>query len=782
MIQHNQPEPHDIVPQPHDIPDELQRLRQWVCWRFVPDPGGGKARKTPLQLNGRDARVNDPATWSSFHDCLSAAVAHGWGVGFVFTDRDPYFGIDLDDCLGPGGIADWARRVLDLAGDTYCEVSPSGAGLKLWLRGAPPHSGRVRLRDDEHEFECYASKRFFTVTGWRYGPTTAIGDGSQVGGAIVSARQRQVRQPRPPPSGQIARMAQDREERYGETALRNAVQRVRTAPVGTRNDTLNRTAYDIGRLVAADLISLHDAESSLWDAARHTGLTDREIERTLPRALAQGIQAGPPPYLPDFAATPAPAHRDGNGAARNGATPAPAHRDADLEEWVLQRNLTDAGNAEIIARIGADRLRYDATARVWRVWRRGVWRVDDTGEADRVAVEAARLRYVAAARIDDLEHRKRVALWAIRSEDSRRVNAALALAAVQPQLAVTADQFDRDPNMVVTRNGYAIHLPTGQARAARHNDLATLQIGADYDPAADCPRWRAALQETFADAPDIIPWLQKAVGYTMTGLTSEQVLFLCHGDGANGKSVFLETLQRLMGDYARAVPFSLFDADERMSAEYAFAELRGKRLAVIIESNEDRRLDEARVKAATGGDRIAARHPYGRPFDYSPAWCVWLAINHLPRIRGVDRGIWRRIRLVPFRQSFEGREDRSLAVALERELAGILNWALAGAQRWYAEGLGWCESVASATDAYRRESDQVGRWIDDACTLAPTAWMESGAGYRSYCSWCEQNGERPLSHDAWGKRLARRGLEPDRTRVSGALRRVWRGIALTEGA
>jgi putative DNA primase/helicase len=284
-----------------------------------------------------------------------------------------------------------------------------------------------------------------------------------------------------------------------------------------------------------------------------------------------------------------------------------------------------------------------------------------------------------------------------------------------------------------------------------------------YTPDATCTRWERFLQEIFDGDDALISFIQRAVGYTLTGDCREQVIFFCYGGGANGKSVFLDVLAELMADYASNCSFATFDVKGDDKA-YELAMLKGIRYVSVIETSEDRRLHEARIKSITGQDIITARHPYGRPFNYRPQYKIWIGMNHLPRVCGTDRGIWRRLRLIPFSQSFEGKEDKTLRSQLTHELPGILNWALEGLRQWHTQELGTCDAVQKATKTYQDDSDQIGRWLAESCTMRTDAQVSISAAYTNYKEWCKATGEVASAQNMWGRRLSERGMERNRHR------------------
>jgi len=464
--------------------------------------------------------------------------------------------------------------------------------------------------------------------------------------------------------------------------------------------------------------------------------------------------------LPDLPGTQAkPASTSTGSASVHVQARVQAPSQAQTPRILLDANLSDAGNAECLVALYPDLLRFDHTRRRsngWLSWSGQRWQVDSAGIAQRFALLTVRNRYQAAVHEQSLDRRKKLTTHAVSSENATKLRAQLEVAQTLSPYATRIDQYDQDPWLATVVNG-TLDLRTRRLRPASAADMITMQLGTHVDQTATCPRWEQFLREVFAGDADLIAYIQRAVGYSLTGDTSEQKLFLCHGQGANGKSVFLGTLQALFGEYAATASFHTFDAEKRSEATNDLAMLRARRLVTIIETNDDRRLDEAKVKQVTGGDPITCRFLYGEFFSYIPSFKIWMAMNYKPGIRGTDRGIWRRIALIPFDASFEQTMDRQLGAKLLHELPGILNWSLAGLAAWQATGLGSALAVDQATTAYRRESDEVGKWLVESCIDEAGAYLVSSEAYTNYNDWAKARGEqRPLTQNAWGREMGHR--------------------------
>ena len=423
------------------------------------------------------------------------------------------------------------------------------------------------------------------------------------------------------------------------------------------------------------------------------------------------------------------------------------------------RPLTDLGNAERLVDRHGDDLRYSCGR--WLTWLGGRWVWDETGEVSRRCAETARSIYLEA-----LEADKRTAVrlraHAKRSEASPRLRAISEIARAQHPIPVAPEALDADPWLLCCTNG-TVDLRTGILRPHRREDLATRQVPVAADPDAECPRWWAFLERVFGSNGDLIRFLQRAVGYSLTGLTREQCLFILWGSGANGKSTFLEVILSLAGDYGCSTPSETLMASRGDSIPNDLARLRGIRVVKAVESEEGRRLAEGLVKQITGDDMISARFMRAEWFDFKPQFKLWLATNHRPEIRGTDDGIWRRIRLVPFTVQIPKEEqDPNLAAALQEELPGILSWAVRGCLEWQRMGLNPPEEVLAATDSYRSEMDILASFLGECCVLGEGCKAGSSDLYQAYTTWCERSGEKPVTQRRFGRQLTERGLEKAR--------------------
>jgi P4 family phage/plasmid primase-like protien len=408
----------------------------------------------------------------------------------------------------------------------------------------------------------------------------------------------------------------------------------------------------------------------------------------------------------------------------------PGHR-------LLQFPFTEAGDAECFAFVHGDRARFDHRKGRWLLREEsGIWAPDPIKRLNRLAVETTRERQRLALDITDADQKKRAITWAIKGESRGRLDNALELAKAVAPIADDGSNWDRDAFLLGVQNG-VVDLRTGAFRLAAAEDRITMRTRVAFDKKAECPRWERTLADIFGGDAEMVSFVRRAVGYSITGDCREECVFFLWGDGRNGKGTVMNTLGWLLGDYADDMPYSTLEKSKHGGGiPNDVAKLDGKRFVTCSEVNEFE-LNEQRLKTLTGRDPVTARFLNREFFTFVPACKIWVATNNKPKIVGQDDGVWSRIRLVPFTQSFLGRENKSLKDQLRDELPGILNWAIGGAQAWLAEGLNPPAPVVEATAEYRGESDPITPFIDARLTLSnPGAETPAAVMFNVYENWC----------------------------------------------
>lgn len=758
------------------IPEELKALPCWICWQGVPDDESGKLRKIPVNArDGTAAKSNDPFTWTDFNTAAAASVNFS-GIGFVFDGKSGYFGVDLD------GIGDSLEQFMkgatgNIAGEfihtlqSYTEISQSGHGIHIICRGSLPAGGRRK-----NSVEMYESGRYFIMTGnaiTDYGITDCtdsikalhekyIGGGS----APVTKKPFAVTSSSGSiPNGSIGELLEKaRRSKQGGIFsdlmagnFENHYKSHSEADIAL----CNMLAFWLGRDAGA--IDSAFRSSGLmrdkWDR-KQSGSTYGAL--TIQKAIADctavyGEKSSP---AENYSITISP-----------GGEP---HVETEEGEEVRLYTMDDTGNAERMFVNYGNRLRYSYVEKTWYYWDERRWCRDITGTIDRVADDSLGIMQ------SELEIYKQIDLRCppkdgqqtmeklfqrhIKTSRSSKAKTAMKKE-LQHRVPIVLGQFDRDK--------YALNTPTGiidlkQSKLLNHDieKYITKLTGTGLSD-SDCPQWKSFLNTIFCGDPEMIRYIQKAVGYSLSGSTNEQCVFFLYGTGRNGKSTFLDTIRAMMGDYAaNAQPETIMVSQKSSGgARSDIARLKGARFVTTVEPNEGMRLDEGLIKQLTGGDPVTARFQYSQEFEFVPEFKIWMATNHKPIIRGTDTGIWRRIHLVPFTAAIpESKVDRNLPYKLRKELPSILKWAVDGYALYKSEGLRMPAAVLNAVDDYRREMDVISAFLSACCTVGKGA-EQSSVLYAVYCKWASDNNEYKMSHTKFSLEICKKeGIGKERKR------------------
>jgi putative DNA primase/helicase len=440
-----------------------------------------------------------------------------------------------------------------------------------------------------------------------------------------------------------------------------------------------------------------------------------------------------------------------------------------------RRERTDLGNAYRLVDRHGHQLVYVHTWNKALVYDGTRWKVDDTDQVTRWAIDTVHALRDEAATAPTDAARAAARKHAARAQQHARIRAMVALARSHHRIAISHHHLDPDPWLLNVANG-TIDLTTGRLRPHDPADRCTRLAPVAYDPDASAPTWTAFLDQVLVD-PDTIAFLQRLVGYALTGVVRDHVLPMLVGDGSNGKSTLTGMLLAMLGDYAITSRSELLLTTRNDQHPTLLADLHGRRLVVISETGQGRNLNEDQVKTLTGGDRLRARRMREDFWEYSPSHKLLLVTNHLPDIRGRDHGIWRRIKRIDFPTTItDANSDTALPERLRAELPGILAWAVRGCLDWQRHGLATPAAVRDGVEAYREATDVIGPFLAEHCRLADGLHVASADLYAAYRTWCQQAGEQPASQKLLAQHLTRRGLT---NRKFGKARQVhWFGIAL----
>lgn len=756
------------------IPDALKVVPRWLLWRL--EDRNGKPSKTPYQSNGKLARVDDPATWTTFEKALTEYQTGGFsGVGIVLTADDNLIGVDLDKCLDPEtGELDPDAAQIVAALPTYCEVSPSGRGLRLFGFGKLPQGGRRKGK-----IEMYESGRYLTVTGNRFNGHDALADiTSEI--AAVHAR---IFAAKPhaasPPVDTKPTGALDLSDEALFTKIRASRQGMAFDRLWSGDAGADHSAADLA--LCNLLARWTDRDTDRVDRLfRQSGLMREKWDKP---HFSDGRTYGQATVAKAIADLPTDGY---SGRKPTQKSNEPGQGLATTETLLALPTVsrcTHLANSHRIRHYYQGRLWY-ALGLGWIMWTGKFWRPDPTNEGSiatgfvdglsrLIAKESAVLSRSASEESDEdrrkamMEQSESLIKWAVQSEHERTIAAGLKL--TKHALLIEYSTLNADPWLFNVQNG-TVDLSAGTLRPHDPADLITFISPVTYDATATCPIWERFLSEVFAGDAEMVAFIQRALGWSLTGVVKERALFFLHGHaGKNGKTTMVEAIMKLVGNYGescygygRKVGAETFMKSRNMEDnQRKAATLAGPRFICTSEVDEEHRLNEQLIKDITGGDTIEGRRLYQEAFTFKPQFKPWMYGNHKPEIRGTDDAIWSRVRLVPFEVSFRGREDLELAGKLEKELPGILNWAIQGCLEWQRIGLKPPAKVQAATDEYREEMDVFGPFIRECCVIHRTAEVRANELFNAYKAWCAENGIREQTQHKFGRYLSGKGWKTE---------------------
>jgi putative DNA primase/helicase len=366
--------------------------------------------------------------------------------------------------------------------------------------------------------------------------------------------------------------------------------------------------------------------------------------------------------------------------------------------------LSDTGNAERLADLHGDSIRFCTKGRLWFVWDRPRWAVN------RDAVHLLAIKTVHAMRMEGKfipggqgdEELQALAKWSRFCDREDRIRSMVRIAEWLPPLNVPLSIFDRDPSLLNLSNG-TLELESGRFRQHMARDLITKVAAVNYDSEAKCPRWEQFLLEVFTNHPKMVSFLQRAIGYSISGDVRERCIFVLAGAGFNGKSTLLRVLHDVLGDYSRVVNMDALLEGRRSGPQDDVANMCGRRLVIAQEPRDGRRFDRSLIKWLTGDDVLTVRRMYKSPFEFVGQHKIWMSVNDTPEMVSADPAFWDRVRVLRCDASFRGCEDPMLKHSLFEERAGILNWAVRGYHSWARMRLSEPRAVLVATDNWRRQ-------------------------------------------------------------------------------
>lgn len=733
----------------NNIPSELKALPQWIVWKT--EEKGERYTKVPYQVDGEMAQANNRRTWSTFATAVKFYLQGDYdGIGFVFSRQDNYIGIDIDDCVIDGKPNDFANEIIE-AFDSYTEFSPSGKGIHIIIKGNVPQGllGTGR-KNAQRGLEIYSHTRYFTFTGnvensnGIYDRTDELAevfekyfDDSDIQGRVNLA------------DFENDEIKIDNESLWERMFRSKSGDEIKAMYDGKliKTDEHGRPDHSSTDLALCNHLAFWTGKSAtrMDSMFRETGLLRdkwdvihfRETNETYgERTIAEAITSTTSTILDQQQ------YDDFSFDFHNGE---------EVEKPKKKFRLTELGNAERIAYEYGHTIKYVGDMG-WLIWDGKRWRVDTKKEIERITAKVLRGLY----KSEEESETK----WARMCE--RRNVRMNSIKDLMPLVPAERDDFDRHKYLLNVENGI-IDLKTGKLQAHDRELNLTKITNVEYDEKATCPNWMTFLDQIFLGDKDLIEYMQRLIGYSLTGLISEQGMYFLVGGGSNGKSVFINTIKKMMGDYGVQTSSETFIKRKSDGANNDIARLNGSRFVSAVESEEGEKLQESLVKTITGGEPILARFLRQEFFEFLPEFKVFFTTNHKPVIGGIDDGIWRRVKIIPFNLSLKPHErDKKLEEKLSLEMPGILNWAIEGCLKWQRSGLKEPYVVTKETGAYKEDMDILGPFLAETCyTDEPkneAIQIEAKELYQVYDRWCFGSGERSLGNRTFYRMLETKGF------------------------
>lgn len=698
------------------IPQELKNLRQWVCWKSRPK-SNGKMDKLPVDpKTGKLASSTDPETWTSFNNAFAYYQEHSSngvdGIGFVFTEDDPYSGIDFDHCFDPKNneLDIQIQAYLEML-HTYSERSPSKEGLHAIAKGELPVSGRKNGK-----VEVYQAKRFFTMTGNHLeGTPKTIENRSKE--LLTFYRNVFGDNGAKPitPEATSTNLSDDKIlEKIADSKNCNKFNKL------TQGDWAEYESHSEADLSYCSMIALQCGNNpeqidrlfrksklyrAKWDE-KHGETTYGEM--TIKKAIQGTTEAYSPPV------------------------------DIVSEEPIYS---TDLGNARRFIKEYGDLIRFNWSMGKWLYYDGVRWNLH-TGEASakRLASNIGKSILSEASKAEGKEERKALANWAFRSESSEKIRAMLELAKSQEPIACYSDDFDQNIFALNILNG-TVDLRTGELHEHNPADmlskLAPVTWMDEKSSFDGDQKWLGCCITWMKDDKEAIDYLQRLGGMCLTGDTTSRVFPIFWGTGKNGKNVFLDTLMKILGDYATVAPRTLLRVSNNEEHATELADLVGKRLVVASETSKAMKLKTALVKSMTGDARLKGRFMRQDLFEFSPTHKVVLMTQNLPVIDETTDAIWDRVHKMKWGVRIPLEEqDTRLQEKLQPEWPYILGWFIEGCLKWQEDGyLKPTKAIIEDTVKYRQEMNPLNDFINEECVVGTDNWVTVSGLKKAFDEW-----------------------------------------------
>lgn len=718
---------------------ELHHIKQWVCWKKLPLENGKVTKKPINPITNDNASVSNPNTWTDMMGAIIGAEQYGLdGIGFVLENG--YFGVDLDDCTEELKV-EFINQL-----QSYTEISQSGKGIHIICKGEIPKSARTK------GVEIYKGGRFFVMTG-NATNDYKIEDCTE---RIKPLYEKYILETKPKfeqPSPSIVQQSiqlTDQDLIYKANNSRNG-QQFRMLFDGNW-EALNYPSQSEADMAFCNLLAFWSGknENQMDRLVRMSGLFREKWDRkqsgstygaiTIKNAISHCKNVYSKQY------------EDETQILVNAKTGEVVVKDDKNYE------LTDTGNAQRFVDKYGGFVKYNKDNGQWVVWNGRWWQVDVMGKIKVFADILLTEMKLDAQHIDDEKLRKETLGNIKRASQHTGKEHFLNEAQHLDNVPVLNHDFDKQDFLLNTLSG-VVDLQKGEVKPHNKEYLMSKIVPYEVDMNNDPNLWLSFLDQIFQGDKELIHYMQKALGYTLTGSIREQCLFLCYGEGSNGKSVLLDLVSRLLGDYSMNAQVETLLERKFGNSNYTsdLARLKGARFTTTGENNEGSKINEGLIKQLTGGERITARFLYGREFEFYPNFKIWLATNHKPIIRGNDNGIWRRIISIPFLYKVpENQRDKDLVFKLQDEIPQILGWAIKGCLMWQKEGLKLPTTIEKSNKDYQNEMDIIATFIEDNAELIPGETTSAKELYEEYEKWAKTSNEWIMPLTRFGRELGKK--------------------------
>lgn len=739
-----------------NIPQELRNLKQWGLFQLKWVKERNKNTKIPINpYNGKAGKSNDSSTWSDFDTALKALnkIERADGLAFYFTNG--YVGLDIDHI--PDDLADWHQgdssvsnlinKFRLMTNETYMEISQSGTGIHCIFKGKIP--GKRRRKGN---YEMYQQGRFFALTGNSIGiPKIA---------ALSKEKMQALYNFLFGADKSVPNEIEEPEITALDLSIPDIIKYAEESKIGTRFTMFMKGGWEqfYNSHSEADMAFANDL--AFW-TGRDFHKMDTIFRNSSLMRDKYDEKHGATTYGTSLLNKAISETTNIYDPKQDGKEPNLVFDWNKPKKRTVARSWDDTGRGQRLNDQFGDVFRYMATDKTWYFYNGSYWELDN-GRHIELAAEKV-VNSIKAENPDfsfatQQDKERAMREWNKFIKESRSHIAKVHMIdEFKKYVTIDHGLFDHDNMLLNTESGY-VDLTNGELKDHDIKKMFSEQTAAEYSDNIDCPMWKDFLDQIFNHDEDLIHYIQKAVGYSVTGSTAEQVFFLLLGTGRNGKSVFINTIRNILGSYAKQMSVeSIIVHNSSGSANSDIARLENTRLVTSSEANEGSRLDESLVKQLTGGDRILARFLYGQEFEYDPKFKIWMATNHLPFIRGTDEGIWRRIKVIPFNVQIPANKvDKNLENKLKAEWTGILNWIVQGAIMWQVEGLKDPEVVQDASKQYRENMDPLEAFLDECCKAGSNYTIMGRPLYNAYRDWARESNEHLMSMTKFGREMAKK--------------------------